>query len=69
VKPGRIYLFVQLGFALLYAAVGFMVLLHPAFKAKFEDPLRTGLGIILLAYAGYRLFTVYKKYSSSSDVD
>lgn len=68
-KPGRIQLFVQLGFALMYAAAGLMFLLNPAYQVKMNEPLRIGLGIILLAYAGYRLFAVYKKYSSPHDED
>ena len=66
-KPGRISLYVQLGFAILYLAMGFLMLLHPAFAVKFDPTLRIGLGIILLAYAGFRLFGIYKKFTSPYD--
>jgi hypothetical protein len=67
VKPGRIYSLVQLGFVVLYVAMGFALLLHPAFKERFGETASIGIGIVLLAYAGYRGFTLYRNFRADDE--
>jgi hypothetical protein len=57
----------QLAFAGVYIAAGFLLLLLPALEEKMDSTKRIALAVILMLYAGYRCFYVYRKYFSAKN--
>ena len=68
-KPGGIYRYVQIAFVAVYVVAGFLLLTNPAFGERLSQPQRIGIGAVLLAYAGYRSFVIYKQFAERRDDD
>ena len=62
-RPDGVYRYVQIVFVAVYFVAGFLLLTHPAFGEKLIETTRVGIGIVLLAYAGYRSFVIYKSFA------